>query len=1819
VKRYVVLSLFALLIASVSPAGEVGLLSEADSRLERKSYDLALESYEEFITTYPDSEYLDRALFGAGYSAGQLSSYDVSSAYYDRLVVEYPRSYWGALAMLEIEGNYWRWNNPLEKHYEDRYVRQRLLTDAAETLERVRRRLDEPHRQECTDTLTELYMRLGGRTLYDEEGEPVEGFDADEWWWENYEKAAELDASEDLIRRAYFRMGKRELGRLFELDYPESFDLASWQDLMAKRRSVNSAIIADAERRWAVVIERWPASEEAYDAVVDLAEHYEVFMDDADAALGLYRLAAARYADTWDSRGDARDEARRLSTPHLQLNLPERPFPTGEPIAVPFTSRLLAEAELRTYALTPELMIALLDRTFPVFKMDDRRYPDLSGLEQLQSYALSLPGEDVHRPHTGALTMENPGPGLYLLAAAAGGEVYSAAAFSVGDLGAVLIGGEGAGYLWVADLGDGTPVAGAEVDVWDEDTDTDEHRPWREAVTGPDGWVSFEELNALARYPAAVVEHEGHYALVDDVYSFDVFPVRKPRGYLITDRTLYKPGDTVFFEILVRREVLPSGTLYGYEPVKSYPVSIEVAAGDVIYEGDLVTDARGRCGASFDIPRDAKLGAVEFSVKNADDGEIIEYYEYHGRLHIEEYVKPEFEVSVEIEPGPHQLGGEVEALVTATYLSGEPVPGGEVLFTVSRREDYWIEDRPGGESEAPPAWFTDDEHWWLYDYYDELYTGTARLGGNGTARIPIGLIPPAYTESYVSLESDWHSGYFYDFKVDVAVSDATHRTAEGSAETDTSRCLYLPRVELGERRVVRGGSLRGTLTLTDIFDDPGAGAPVTLALHLHDFPYSYYSLDLDELIEPVKVVRGATDGDGVFDFEVATAGMEAGDYVLAFEFEDPWGGSRTYYDLAHLTEEKEEPLRLSISTDHGLYAVGDTVEVTVDWNGGPASGMLLVESGGLVREAVPLKLRHGGITQTLGLTGHHAPETTLWLMTFYQRGYYAETVQLSVIPEDKVLEVSVEPARTTYEPGEEAELALAVTDSEGRPVESALTVTVFDRALAVLGAERHRDIRTNFYRDFNYGYLDLSHSIQRYGYSDFFRSWEDPFSRLPHRSLMGYYEDEGARGGGGAGAGGGDIVLREDFRDLALWRTQVRTDSAGRATVSFTLPDDLTEWQVVAWSYEGDRVGEGEGRFRTTLPVIARLAHPRYLTEGDETTLSLVVGNNTGQRASGQAGLRAEMDGEPLLDELREAGVPAGGDAVFDFPLAVGEAGLVSLTGTARTDRGSDALVRHFEVIEHGVPIHLFQSGRTLGEPYRFSFTLPAEIDPSKTALRVWLHPSLASGLKDALRFLQEYPYDCVEQTASRFWTAAVFTEAMRELDVPEQPDAGPVRDSVAEGLTRLYGTRNADGGWPWWAGGRSSDHITGYVLVALHEIGSLNWIDPELESRRREMAGDGVGYLSGRLRSLPPDSTVGLYAMYALALWDERVPEDRWRPTYDRRERLNSYSRALLALFLHENGDEREARQVLENMAGYAEVTDQDAYWGEYERGWYWWQDRVETTALSLKALLTIEPGNALTEKAAHWLLVNRRANAWKSTVDTSLSVWALMDYLVFTGELEADYRATVDLAGEELGRADFTPSDVWGEGRVWERSGEEVRPGPLPLVVEKDRGPGRLYFTAALEYYSKEVPIPAHWDTVRLERELFLVGDDGETLIPLSLLENTVRVGDRIEVVLTVESPNDFDYVAIEDPRVAGCEFLPRERSGWDRGTGTYRELREKHTAFFYETLPVGEREIRYRVRAERPGVYHVLPARLQGMYATDIRANSAELLVTILPTDY
>jgi hypothetical protein len=147
-------------------------------------------------------------------------------------------------------------------------------------------------------------------------------------------------------------------------------------------------------------------------------------------------------------------------------------------------------------------------------------------------------------------------------------------------------------------------------------------------------------------------------------------------------------------------------------------------------------------------------------------------------------------------------------------------------------------------------------------------------------------------------------------------------------------------------------------------------------------------------------------------------------------------------------------------------------------------------------------------------------------------------------------------------------------------------------------------------------------------------------------------------------------------------------------------------------------------------------------------------------------------------------------------------------------------------------------------------------------------------------------------------------------------------------------------------------------------------------------------------------------------------------------------------------------------------------------------------------------------------------------------------------------------------------------------------------------------------------------------------------------------VQSGDRIEVVLTIESKNDAEYVLLEDEKPAGFEAV-EVKSGQglvaraikstslSRTFGTlddahankglsaasddidytgaqaslYEELRDRKVALFASKLAQGVWEVRYELRAEVPGAFHALPVIAQAMYVPKVRGNSAEVRITVV----
>jgi len=357
--------------------------------------------------------------------------------------------------------------------------------------------------------------------------------------------------------------------------------------------------------------------------------------------------------------------------------------------------------------------------------------------------------------------------------------------------------------------------------------------------------------------------------------------------------------------------------------------------------------------------------------------------------------------------------------------------------------------------------------------------------------------------------------------------------------------------------------------------------------------------------------------------------------------------------------------------------------------------------------------------------------------------------------------------------------------------------------------------------------------------------------------------------------------LRTDFSETAFWEPQLVTDAEGAVAFEFTVPDSLTEWNLWVHALTRDlRVGSLHQKVRTVKELLVRPYLPRFLREGDEALLRVVVQNAgeepmvgeltldlldpaTGVSVAAEFGL-AVADRAGLAFHLE-----AGGSATFTVPLrAPRRVGTVAVRVVGSAGDFSDGELRSLPLLPGR--FHLVQSRfAALQGAARRELVfeeLAAGSDPTRIdeQLVVTLDAQLFYSVLNALPYLVNYPYDCTEQTLNRFLSTGILSsvfddypavarmagelatretrlapwvadDANRRMALEETPwlraaaggeeaDADLVRvldPRVASAqrdsaLAKLRNAQTSLGGFPWWPGGPPSPYMTLYIASGL-------------------------------------------------------------------------------------------------------------------------------------------------------------------------------------------------------------------------------------------------------------------------------------------------------------------------------------------------------------------------------------------------------------------
>jgi uncharacterized protein YfaS (alpha-2-macroglobulin family) len=1268
-------------------------------------------------------------------------------------------------------------------------------------------------------------------------------------------------------------------------------------------------------------------------------------------------------------------------------------------------------------------------------------------------------------------------------------------------------------------------------------------------------------------------------------------------GYIYTDRPVYRPEQHVYFKGILRKR---TDTGYKIPAAKTVTVSVTDQENASVYEQEVPLSTRGTFSGEFDLPEESTLGNYTVNASVGEDSAT-------GSFDVEEYKKPEYKVKVTTPQAYVNTGQKTRFTVSANYFFGSPVTHATVKYYVYRSRYYgwWHgdeEEDTGDEFGTDPT--AEDNSSETGGYGDEMVLeGDGKLNEQGHLDV-----------DFTVPQADPKDSWDYSYRFEAQVTDAARREMDASTSFTGVRSNTVAYASADRYVYYQGDTAKITVKAND-----REGRPVQTHVKLTFFERRWE-----------KVIKKTEEGDEYPDYEpkekeLSSAevntnqqGEAALDYVVpisgdieikttinengkpvVMEGGSLWVAARNG-EWSDVSYEGEGQIKLV--PDKKAYKPGETAHVLALLPKEKAHLLVTTELSG-VMSVRQMDVPGRAAIIDLPIEAKFAPNIFLGVTYVRASEMYSQDLMIVVPALDKLLNLQIIPNKKEFKPRETASYTLLARNSDGSPAPNAeVSFGVVDEAIYSISPEAVEDIRRSFYgRRYNNVQTHFSVNFEFSGYAG--TKTVNLAANKRARQLADFKNDSDV-----------NPQVRRLFKDTAFWQPAIVTGPDGKATVKVELPDNLTTWRATARAVTADtRVGVAVSKVVERKDVIIRVAMPRFLTAGDTVTLSGIVHNYL--KADKVTKISIDVGGAKLLDApMQTVTIPSQGEYRVNWRVSAPATGDLKVLAKALTDTESDA-------IETGIPVVPRGLKNTRADSFAIpdddadkvvTLTLPANADPNARALRVEATPSIAGTLLGALDYLTSYPYGCTEQTMSSFLPNVIVTQALQNVKTATIKDTNDIGKKTRRGLRRLYAYQHDDGGWGWWKDDPTTAWMTAYVVDGLVQARKAGY---EVDDTRlsngaaalKKMLAEGK---DGR-GDLPDDGRA--YAAYALA--ESGDADTRYLgDLFNNRAKLTPYARALLALGLNERGDKR-APAVAADIERSAKSGGADANW----------DNNTEATALSVKALARITPQSDVLPKAARWLVGHRRFGYyWLSTRETAFAVYALMDYVKVSHELDANYSLEVYVNGEQVKQWQVTPADA-SSAQVFtlQRKGGEVGQSNEVRVVK--HGPGMLYLATNLTHYTNEeqvseqgVPqLKLHREYLRLDVVEKPDGGLGWKVEPLS---GDVHSGDIIVSRLKLEGEKG-QYLMIEDPIPAGCEQV-EEVSGIDLNHDekdwsdwySAREFRDNRAVLFVNYFD-GHAQFQYAMRVQVPGQFRVAPARAERMYEPDVRANSASGALTIL----
>lgn len=1319
------------------------------------------------------------------------------------------------------------------------------------------------------------------------------------------------------------------------------------------------------------------------------------------------------------------------------------------------------------------------------------------------------------------------------------------------------------------------------------------------------------------------------------------------RCRIFTDRSIYRPGQTVRASVIAY--TLDNGYEHHANQGKKITLELRDANNKPVSEQTVTTDNYGTAAADFVLPT-GKLNGT-FSLRGGGNS----YW-----FRVEEYKRPTFEVKFPDVNQHYENGDTVQVRATARSFAGVPVQGAKVRYNVIRRRAWWcIFDSPASGEEivrgeattaADGTFVVDIPMTMPESQYPQFYNFTCTADvtdqsgetAQGQLTLPLGNRKTSFScdlpEKILKEEQPqltFHlrnvAGIDIDAKVKYRVDNSKWTAA------DTQKPLTLQQMKSGSHTleaVCNDDTLKQQFVVFSLDDKrpatytsdwcyqsaaefPNDGSPVTIQVgssdeNVHIF---YTIIARDSVIE-----SGVVEKSNALINRKLTYKEEYG-HSLLLTFAWVKQGKVYTHNMNIQRPLPDKKLTLSWDTfrDHLTPGQKEEWKLTVKTpDGKPADAQLMAT---LYDKSLDMLKEH---KWTFNPMINLRKPITSWNYSRWGGLWLSATRDITYLPEQQLL--------------------LTHLDDNVFPhyYSRMLMATAGPRRMAKASRAETAPMEAN---------IKVFDCVES-------------FNEESLQGSIGAFDVVGDDSEPSAAIGPQQQVqMRENLQETAFFYPQLTTDSTGIVTLKFTLPESLTTWRLMALAHTADMMyGTLEGEAVAQKEAMIQPNVPRFVRMGDKATITARLINLSSNKLKAAARMQIiDPETEKVLAQATQQTVMAADSTVSvtfsceptaEWPTVVicrtsisgsnfsdGEqhympilpatervtvtlpftqiaAGtktidLTQLFPKTQTNQSTQNAPK-FTIEYTNNPAWLMMLALpTIGHPYDncavcqaaalYANTLGKHIvdrmPNARQTFEQWRREDTQfTTLNSQLEKNQELKDLILEETP---WVAEADNEQEQRRLIANFFDDNTISQRTADATNNLRALQRTDGSWSWWPGMPGSTYMTIAISQMLVRLAAMTGKKQPMLDNAFKFLGKEMTEIVNELKKQEKKGhkptfpgTTALQWLYICKIDGRQLPSsvqqaNQYLIALLKKETKNQtiYEKAMTSIILG-------STNYIKSLKEYTVYKEEMGRYYDTPRAAYSWRDyRIPTQVAAIEALQLLAPDDKQTiAEMCRWLLQQKRTQSWDTPLNAVDAIYAFQN----TQSIQSN-QSTPTTQNSQItidGKPLATPNATAGLGYV---KTAQTYSGEKTLTVEKTSD-GTSWGAVYAQFMQSTSDIKDNSSGVTINREIILNNQSNQ---------NTLKVGNRITVRITINSERDLDFVQVQDKRAACLEPV-NQLSGYNWRGGYYCSPRDNTTNYFYDRLTKGKHVIETEYYVDREGQYETGTCTVQCAYAPEYRGN-------------